>query len=295
VPFVEVAASIYARQCLADGFSWREQISRWTSEAIFQERIARQVRRGGRMALVVDLEVPQSPTGLVTVVCPHLEDYTSPKGRLEQLNALLGEIHEVANPVILAGDFNTTGRSARPITIRREVLKYLKDYRFWARQVLFLVLPVPGLGYAFRAVNYFKNYHDPTAFNVPILLGNRSRRLFDDLRRFQFSDQERFDFLGNGKVSYRGRGKTLADSNQRARKGFTPTFTFQRTFKGVVGTYKIDWFFIKPPARERTVGAAGNTTLTPHFGRTLQIVNDALEPRISDHCPITITLPLSDH
>ena len=93
-----------------------EKVRRWTSEQLFQERIARQVRRGGRMAMVVDLEVPQSPTGVVTVICPHLEDYTNPKGRRQQLNFLLNEIHPIANPVILTGDFNTTGSSARPIT-----------------------------------------------------------------------------------------------------------------------------------------------------------------------------------
>lgn len=265
-----------------------EKVRRWTSQQVFQERIARQVRRGGRMAIVVDLEVPQSPTGLVTVICPHLEDYTNPKGRRQQLNFLLNEIRSIANPVILTGDFNTTGSSARPISIRREVLKYLTNYRFWARQVLFFVVPVPGLGYAFRVANYFKNRHDPSAFNVPILLGNRSRKFFDDLRGFSFADGGRFDFSGEPADSHRRRGSTLADSNQRAWKGFTPTFSFQRTFKGLIGRYKIDWFFVKEPVTQMSVKAA----FSPHLGRTLQLVNDGLEPRISDHCPITVNLPL---
>ncbi|MGC2661991.1 MAG: endonuclease/exonuclease/phosphatase family protein [Bryobacteraceae bacterium] len=269
-----------------------EKARRWTSEQLFEERITRQVRRGGRMAMVVDLEVPQSPTGLVTVVCPHLEDYTTPAGRLEQLDFLLGEIQDISNPVVLTGDFNTTGRSARPITVRREILKYLKDYRFWIRQVLFLVAPVPGLGYVFHAVNYFKNYHDPSAFNVPILLGNRSKKLFDHVENFQFKDGGTFDFAGNKKASYRRHGKTLASSNQRAWKGFTPTFAFKRTFKGLVGRYKIDWFFIKRPEAKQSSREDENASFTPHLGRTLQLVNDGLEPRISDHCPITVTLPL---
>ena len=167
-------------------------------------------------------------------------------------------------------------------------MKYLDDYRFWARQVLFLVVPIPGLGYAFRAADYFKNRHDPTAFNVPLLLGNRSRKLFDDLRLFSFADGGRFDFSGERTSSHRHRGSTLADSNQRAWKGFTPTFSFQRTFKGLIGRYKIDWFFVKEPATQTALKA----NFSPHLGRTLQLVNDGLQPRISDHCPITVNLPL---
>jgi endonuclease/exonuclease/phosphatase family metal-dependent hydrolase len=268
-----------------------ERLRRWTSEALFQERIARQIRRGGRMAIVADVEVPQSPTGLVTVVCPHLEDYTKPAGREQQLSFVLRQITDIPNPVILAGDFNTTSSSAGPISTRRLILNALKNYRFWARHALFLIVPVPGLGYAFQAVNYFKNFHDPTTVNVPLLLENRSRNIFDDIEGFHFSDGGTFDFSGNKALSYRHRRKTLADSNERAWKGFTPTFAFQRTFKGLIGRYKIDWFFIKSPPGQAT-GSGRVTAFSPRLGRTLQLVNDSLEPRISDHCPITIDLPL---
>jgi hypothetical protein len=40
----------------------------------FMERIAREVRRGGRTVLFVELAVPESPTGTVTVVAPHLRE-----------------------------------------------------------------------------------------------------------------------------------------------------------------------------------------------------------------------------
>lgn len=269
-----------------------EHLRRRTSEAIFQERITRQVRRGGRMAIVADLEVPQSPTGIVTVVCPHLEDYTKPAGREEQLAFLLRQIQDISNPVVLAGDFNTSGGSARPISTRRLILKYLTDYRFWARQALLLIVPVPGVGYAFGTANYFKNFHDPTTVNVPLLLGNRSRKMFDEVEAFRFSDGGSFDFSGDKALSHRRRGRTLADSNQREWKGFTPTFTFQRTFKGLIGRYKIDWFFVKGPSANATTLGPGVTAFRPYFGRTFQLVNDSLDPRISDHSPITVDLPL---
>lgn len=269
-----------------------ERVRRWTSEQLFQEQIARQVRRGGRMAVVVDLDVPQSPTGLVTVVCPHLEDYTNPNGRREQMDYVLRQLSGISNPVVLAGDLNTMNHNARPVTVRRLALKYLTDYRFWIRQTIFWFTPIPGLGAALHGANYFKNYHDPTAFNIPILLGNRSRALFQDVRGFRFSDGGRFDFDGNPNASYRRHGSTLADSNQRAWKGFTPTFSFQRTYHGLIGEYKIDWFFVKAPRRKNIAGSAEAASFAPFFGRTLSLVNTALGPRISDHCPITVGLPL---
>jgi endonuclease/exonuclease/phosphatase family metal-dependent hydrolase len=271
-----------------------EKVRRWTAEQVFQEQIARQVRRGGRMAVVADLEVPQSPTGIVTVISPHLEDYTDPKGRRRQMEFLLREIRSISNPVILAGDFNTTGRSARPVTIRREVFRYLTNYHFWMRQVFLFVTPVPGLSYVLLAANYAKNFRDPTAFSVPILLSNRSRQFFLNLRAFRFDDGARFDFAGKTKAGYRHRRGTLADSNQRSWKGFTPTFSFNRTYKGLVGEYKIDWALIKTPPAKPTLSGIRSASFTPYLGRALCLLNRALGPRISDHCPITVSLPLTD-
>jgi hypothetical protein len=49
-----------------------------------------------------------------------------------------------------------------------------------------------------------------------------------------------------------------------------------------VGSYKLDWFFVKPSGH----------ALTPYYGRTLRNLNSALEERLSDHAPITVDLPL---
>jgi endonuclease/exonuclease/phosphatase family metal-dependent hydrolase len=269
-----------------------ERARRWSAQQLFAERIARQVRRGNRMALVVDLEVPQSPTGLITVVCPHLEDYVGPRGRREQMNNLLAQIRTEGNPLIVAGDLNTTGSSGRPVTVQRAIRRYLLNYKFWLRQVIFLIVPVPGLGYVFRGANYMKNLHDPTAFSIPILLPNPSRRFFRNVETFRFADGSRFDFRGRRELSFKRRGSTLSDTSGRDRKGFTPSFSFQRTFGGIVGRYKIDWFFIRHPA-EPTEGTRRNGILSPQFGRTLSHMNTALGDRISDHCPITVTLPFS--
>jgi hypothetical protein len=52
-----------------------EHARRWSAMKVFEELIRRQVRRGGRMALVADLAVPEAPGGHMTVVAPHLENY----------------------------------------------------------------------------------------------------------------------------------------------------------------------------------------------------------------------------
>jgi endonuclease/exonuclease/phosphatase family metal-dependent hydrolase len=269
-----------------------EKARRWTAERIFEERIKRQVRRGGRLAMIVDLEIPGSPTGVVTVVCPHLEDYCGPRGRREQMRYLLSQIQALQNPVIMGGDLNTLGHNGRPLTVKRAVFRYLLDYHFWLREAFFFFVPVPGIGEGFRVANYWKNWRDPTAINVPILLSNPERHIFDDVRSFRFQDGDSFDFAGDRRLSYRHRGGTLADSSQRAWKGFTPTFSFRRTFGGLVGEYKIDWFFVKTALVAHPTAAGSTESLTAEFGRTLPLVNTALQPRISDHCPTTLEVPL---
>jgi endonuclease/exonuclease/phosphatase family metal-dependent hydrolase len=263
-----------------DAISHVEKARRWSAEKIFQERIRRQVRRGGRIALIADLEVPQSPTGVLTFVCPHLEDYTTPSGRKKQMGFLLEHIASIKNPVVLAGDLNSTGHDATPVTLKREILKRVTSFHFWASQAFFLASPIPGLRYMLFPANYFKNYHDPTAVSIPILLPNYERSMFAAVEKFRFEDGGGFDMSGNHEFSYRQRGHTLASSNERSRKGFTPTFALERTWHGLVGQYKIDWMMVKP----------ASTTFRPFNGRTLNRVSRAAGDRISDHAPVAVSL-----
>ncbi|HZQ51043.1 MAG TPA: endonuclease/exonuclease/phosphatase family protein [Bryobacteraceae bacterium] len=262
-----------------------EKARRWSAEQLFEERIARQVRRGGRMALIVDLASPASPTGTITVICPHLEDYTSPRRRREQMQYLLQQCTTIANPAILAGDLNTTGKNGHPLTVERALFRYVLNYHVLIREVVFFITPIPGAGILLRAANYIKNYHDPTAFNVPIFLSNPSKPLFNQVRHFRFADGGRFDFSGSPERSFHQHARTLADSNQRGWKGFTPTFRFKRTFHNLVGEFKLDWIFVKP--------GPGTTRLIPNSGRTLHNLNYALGQRVSDHSPITVVLSTS--
>lgn len=259
-----------------------EKVRRWTAKRVFEERVKRQVRRGGRLALIVELKVPNAPGGVLTVVCPHLEDYCSPKARRRQMDYLLTQIRDLKGPVLVGGDLNTLGHDGRPLTVHSILHRWLLNYRVWLTEIGYFFLPVPGAGEMFRVADYIKNLYDPTAFSVPLVLSNPERKLFTDTRAFKFADGAKLDFAGVPELSYGHRGHTLADSSQRQWKGFTPSFTFEKTYGGLAGEFKLDWVFVKRNPNQ----ASGS--LTPSFGRTLTLVNNAVVPRISPHSPTEV-------
>ncbi|MGP0076301.1 MAG: endonuclease/exonuclease/phosphatase family protein [Bryobacteraceae bacterium] len=263
-----------------------ERGKRFTANKVFLERIEREVRLGGRMALVADVKIPDLRGGVATVVNAHLENKCKPECRTKQMDALLSEIKEVEHPVIMAGDFNTSGSDGAPTSIRREIMNRLKNYEFWVMQALRWGTPASLPLAALAPVKYFKNHLDPTSTHLPVIGANKEAILFRHIERFRFADQMAFDF--------RGEEGTLANSNQRASKGFVPTFTLQRDFGGLVGRYKLDWFFVKPfipsPRGERM-----SYEFAPHFPLTMRDLNNAVPDGVSDHAPITVDLPLDCH
>jgi hypothetical protein len=64
-----------------------------------------------------------------------------------------------------------------------------------------------------------------------------------------------------------------------------------RTYGGLVGQYKLDWFFVKGYATD-SEKSGGSYKFAPHFGRTLQELNEAPDEPLSDHSPITVDIPL---
>ncbi len=261
-----------------------EKGKRWSAERVFAERIQRQIRRGGRMALIVKLASPEVPGGAITVVATHLEDRSTSACRQSQLSDLLSVLKEENGAVVLAGDFNTSGGDGTPTSIRREVMKRVTDERFWARNALqwFTPLNVPML--VAWPLNYFKNYRDPTAISIPLFASNPERGLFQNLRSFRFSDGGKFDFGGDSFRSGNQREETLANSNQRATKGFEPSFRFERNYRGLMGAFRLDWLFVKP---DPATGAG-----RPHNPLTLIKVNRLFDEPLSDHDPITVDLDL---
>lgn len=259
-------------------------------EKAFLETVQREIRRGGRNALRVDLDVPALSEKTVTVVATHLENRTEPKGRREQMKELLKWIADVPNPVVLAGDMNTTMGDGTPTSVRREILKRIGSPTFWAKNALGVGLFTNAL---MGGANYFKNHNDPTMKNVPLVAPNPESGLFDDLEDMRFADGMAFDFRGDRTRALDDKEGTLANSNQRAAKGFRPTFETERTFASVAGEFKLDWIFIKAfSAKPRDEKASYR--FAPHFGRTLAELNEPGEDRISDHCPILTDLPFDE-
>lgn len=269
-----------------------EKGKRWSARKLFRERIEREVRHGGRMALIVDLAVPGvPPAGEVTVISAHLENRCTPSCRQKQISALLNAVQEVNNPVVLAGDLNTSGGDATPTSVRNEIMKRLTDYRFWTTQAIFWYSPVsPWMLFPFR---YFHSYLDPTAWHLPFVWENRERGLFKKVEKFRFADGYAFDFRGKKERTLNGKGRTLADSNERGAKGFVPTYSFERTLGGWAGNYKLDWFFVKPFIRDPKANYQ-SYQMAPHFPITMGELNKSAEDRISDHPPMTVDLPRSE-
>ena len=245
------------------------------------------------MALIADLAIPDLQTHVATVVNAHLENKCPPECRTKQMDAVLTQIKQIDHPVIVAGDLNTTGADGTPTSIRREILKRVKNYEFWVTQALKWGTPASLPLAALTPVRYFKNYLDPTSIHLPVVGNNKEAILFRHVEKFRFADQNAFDFRGELERNSQDKEGTLANSNQRGLKGFTPTFTLARDFGGLVGRYKLDWFFIKPFIPQPR-GEGMSYEFAPHFPLTMRDLNNAVPDGISDHAPITVDLPLGN-
>jgi endonuclease/exonuclease/phosphatase family metal-dependent hydrolase len=272
-----------------------EKGKRWAARRLFKERIEREVRQGGRMALIVNLEIPDSSTGEETIVATHLENGCTPKCRHKQMDALLTEVKEENNPVVMAGDLNTTSQNNTPTSVRNEIMSRVADYKFWLGQGVSYFHPLGIYKFALVPVHYFHGYNDPTALNIPILWDNRERGLFASVKKFRFADGGKFDFRGDPERTLKQRSRTLADSNERAAKGFVPTYAFARDYWGLVGRFKLDWFFVKADMADNGLTRLSEApALAPYFPRTMRELNESVEDRISDHPPMTVDLPLGE-
>lgn len=266
---------------------------RWSAHKLFQERIQRELRHGGRMALIADVAIPDLPTGAATVVAAHLENKCDPSCRRRQAEAVLSELKDDAHPVILAGDFNTTSHDNTPTSFRNEIMKRVADYKFWVGQAASHFNPLGIFKYALVPVRYLHGYNDPTAFHVPIFWDNNERGLFKAIERFRFADGRAFDFRGRPERTLRSRKRTLADSNERGGKGFVPTYRFRRDYGGLVGRFKLDWVFVSPFIRDPRK-AGQSYRFAPHFPMTMRELNESVPEGISDHPPLTVDLPLQE-
>jgi endonuclease/exonuclease/phosphatase family metal-dependent hydrolase len=273
------------------GVSALEKSKRKGAGIVFGEKIAREVRRGGRMMLLADIEERSIPGGgVMTVVATHLEAKAKPAERLKQLEELLAQIRPLANPVVIAGDMNTSGSDSTPTSFQREVKKRLGSGKFWVTQGIKYATGV-GLLYDLTvgAVKLGRTRRDPTVKSIRFVSENPEEKFFDTLKDFRFADGGAFDFRGAKQYSIGASGETLSDSNERASKGFVSTMELNGK---LTVSLKLDWFFVKPVGLTDPNDDDQPFNFAPQFGRTLKSLNYALKDRISDHNPLIVDLPL---
>lgn len=271
-----------------------EVARRKAANLIFDESVLREIRRGSRIALLADVRVPGMKQPL-TLISVHLENRVMPEFRYKQMKYLLDEIKPIKNPIVLAGDLNTTTKDGRPTTVGREIKKRITDLDYVAKHLVFIAIPHSFfINIANLATNLLRTHNNPTVVNIPIISPNEERKLFNELENTVFADGGRFDFSGDMHRSVKNKWGMLANSNQRSLKGFVPTFMFSRDW--VIGQFKLDWIFVKPCEKNKLVKDDEDDEvkkLMPFYGRTLFDLNYSLEFPISDHVPITVDLPLN--
>jgi hypothetical protein len=260
---------------------------------VFGEEIVREVRRGGRTNLVATIDTPELPGQAVTIVAAHLENRTTPKGRVKQMNEILDFTRPIAHPVIIAGDMNTTGVDGSVVSIKSAMLRKLNDPSFWATKGIKYATGVGfGMDIAGFAFKTTKFQSDPTASGIPLLAANPEQGLFRALNGDRFDDQTRLDFRGDAKLSVLGRKGTLGNSNERGSKGFMTTFALPRTI-GVKGKYRLDWVFVKAYLKGDSA-SVDSYRFAPQFARTMNEANQAFDDPLSDHAAISVDLPLAE-
>jgi endonuclease/exonuclease/phosphatase family metal-dependent hydrolase len=263
------------------------------ANALFKEGIARELKVGARNYFRIDLEVPGLPDDTLTIINIHLEIKCPPKGRARQVKEILEYIKDIPNPVIMAGDFNSAPGDVSAISLPKLAGDAAKN----PSTLLSIGTKAAVAGGAMinsirNSVNHLKNFYRPMAPNIPVVLSNKSKPMFNQIRDFRFDDGGAFDFRGDRERSINGRKAPLSNSNHKGVRGQVASFEVVRPI-GPVGKQRLDWIFVKSFLQD---GYNQNSPyrLAPHFGETLVDFNASLVERLSDHRPSTVDLPLEE-
>lgn len=231
------------------------------------------IRRGGRNALIADLELPNKE--VLTVISSQLENRTESKCRQRQLESTLHYMKTFTNPIVYGVDLNNIGKSAAPTTITRTVEKTLRDPKFYIKKAISSINPVSWIT-SLTSLTYgnYRKMGDPTVKHIPILLPNNAHRLFKAIHEFEFADSSKFDFSGT---------KDLSNSNEREGRNYEKTYEYKRLIG--TGKVKLDWIFVKP------IIVGGQTYYTPEDPWTLSSIRlDQNQDTLSMHYPISLKL-----
>lgn len=274
--------------------SFVERTRRTSTHLLFKNELTRELKVGGRIYFRVDLHVPGLPNDTLTIINVHLEIKCVPGGREIQMQEILSYIKDIKNPVVVAGDFNAAPEDLSPTSAKRVIVRTAKNPETWASVGTTVLIPgALAVNTTRVTAKYTKNFNDPFAFNLPVLLPNPLKPMFKMIEDYRFSDGTSFDFRGGKDRSINHKKGKLANSNERGTKGFRTTFSVKRPL-GFIGKYRLDWFFIRSGRLKNPQDSKASYWLAPHFGETLEEMNSGLKSPISDHHPNVVDLPLEE-
>jgi endonuclease/exonuclease/phosphatase family metal-dependent hydrolase len=265
-----------------------EHLRRIGAKLVFKSDIQREMKIGGHNFFRVDLQIPGLPNDRLTVIHNHLEIKTTTRGREAQLQEILSHARSIPHAVIMAGDHNSASVDVSPTSIKRIVKRTATDTQTYFNIATSFAVASNIFSLARNTINITKNLHNPLAANFPLILPNRTRRLFHLVEDFRFDDGGAFDTRGDRERSINGSSRLFANSNERYILGLTPTFRVPRPV-GPFGRTRLDWIFVKQPAEWQ-----GSYRFAPHFGETLSEFDRALTQPYSDHRPCVVDLPFEE-
>jgi endonuclease/exonuclease/phosphatase family metal-dependent hydrolase len=269
-----------------------EDARRLATEFVFENQIMREMKVGGRIFFRVDLDVPGLPDNTLTIINNHLEIKARPRDREAQMTEILSYIRDIPHTVVMAGDHNTVHEDLSPTSVLRIFSRTSANPETWLGVSMNLLMAAPVAVNSGRVLlNTAKNFHSPMALHIPVILPNKTRGLFNRVEEFRFADGGQFDLRGDKERSINHSAARLANSNEKAIKGQTPTFSVNRPI-GPIGRSRLDWMFVKAPPSAQTEGS--RYRLAPHFGETLTGMVQGLTIKLSDHSPCVLDIPISE-
>ncbi|MES2736161.1 MAG: endonuclease/exonuclease/phosphatase family protein [Verrucomicrobiota bacterium] len=275
------------------GTDLAEGARRMATEIVFENEIVREMKVGGRVFFRVDLDVPGLPGDTLTVVNNHLEIKARPRDREAQMAEILSYLKDVPHTVVMAGDHNSAHSDLSPTSVTRIFSRTTSNPQTWLGLGMDVLMAAPAAVNSGRVIlNTAKNFHSPMALHIPVVLPNKTRGLFARIEEFRFADGGAFDFRGDKERSINRSSAKLANSNEKAIKGQTPTFRVRRPI-GPIGRSRLDWIFVKAPPSAQPQGK-DSYRLAPHFGETLTGMMEGLTLRLSDHSPCVLDIPLQE-
>ncbi len=265
-----------------------ETLRRIGAKLAFNNDIQREMKIGGRIFYRVDLGVPGIPGHRLSIIHNHLEIKTTTRGREDQLREILAHVKAIPHAVVMAGDHNSASADVSPTSATRIVKRTGASSETWVSLGIKTAFASNLISLTRSTLNVVRNLHNPLAPHIPLILPNRTRRLFQIVEDFRFDDGGAFDRRGDRARSINGSFRNFANSNERYPLGLTPSFRVPRPI-GPVGRTRLDWIFVKQPAEWQH-----SYRFAPHYGETLSAFDWALTQPYSDHRPCVVDLPFEE-